>query len=194
MARAETLVTDAYQAWELKEFTTAAELFLNASIVESEEATERSKWAAPDSSVLYRLRAGFCLFEAGQTERALELVKEGINFDWKAARLWGDRRDAEKCHICYILHYANLGDKPRYSLHVELAMKDGERLDTPFPWCVPVKKKAITSALAMEDFDSLSTWVAAVDADARRKDPELGLLCSQSDKAVANKAVNRSGR
>ena len=182
MASADTIADEAYRAWELKEFAAAAELFLEASVVEHEEANRRSKWAAPDSSVLYRLRAGFCLFEDGEHDHALELVKEGLNFDWKAARLWGDRRDAEKCHICHILHFANIGDQAHYSYQVKLAVADGERLQTPFPWCLPVKKQALTAAMAMEDFENLSKWVASVDAKLRLKDPELGLLCTQAER------------
>ena len=186
MASSATIADEAYRSWELQEFATAAELFLKASVEEREAARSRSKWAAPDSSLLYRLRAGLCLFEGREIERAFEILREGIDFDWKAARLWGDRRDAEKCHICYIVHHATSCDKSRYSLHVDLAIKDGERLSMPFPWSVPVKKKAITSALAMDDIDNLSRWVAEIDMKARRGDPELQLLCSLAEKAVAS--------
>lgn len=182
MALAGTIADEAYRAWELKEFATAAELFLRASAVEREEASARAKWAAPDSSILYRLRAGFCLFEDGEHERSLELVKEGMSFDWKAARLWGDRRDAEKCHMCHILHFANLGDLTQYLCHVQLAVADGERLGVPFPWSLPVKKQILTASLAMGDCQNLTRWVAAVDVATRKKDPELGLLCTQAER------------
>jgi tetratricopeptide (TPR) repeat protein len=182
MAHADQIADEAYRAWELNELSTAAELFLNAAAVEREEAMRRTKWSAPDSSVLHRLRAGFCLFEAGEHDRALDLLKEGINFDWKAARLWGDRRDAEKCHVCHILHYASLGDSPRYSHHVKLATADGERLDVPFPWSLPVKRQAITAAMVMEDSENLRKWVASVDPHSRTKQPELGLLCAQVER------------
>lgn len=115
MSQADSIAAQAYASWELKHFSEAADLFLEAARVESEEARGRSKWAAPDSSVLHRLRAGFCLFADGKTERALELVKEGMEFDWKSARIWGDRRDAEKCHICFILHSANVDDRSHYN-------------------------------------------------------------------------------
>lgn len=184
MVKAESIADEAYRAWELKEFSTAAELFLEAAVTEREEANGRSKWASPDSSLLYRLRAGFCLFEDGQHERALELVKQGINFNWKAARLWGDRRDAEKCHMCHILHFANSGNQAQYLKHVALAVADGERLDVPFPWSLPVKKQAITAAMAMNDLPNLSKWVASVDVKTRTKVPELGLLCTQAERKI----------
>lgn len=182
MAKADSIVVEAYQAWELNEFSMAAELFLKASAVEYEEAKGRSKWAAPDSSVLYRLRAGFCLFKDGEQVKALELVKEGMNFDWKAERLWGDRRDAEQCHICHILYFASIGDMVQYSKHVKQAIADGERLEIPFPWSQSAKKQAIIASLAMNDSVNLSKWVTSVDAKSRKRDPELGLLCIQAER------------
>ena len=65
-----------------------------------------------------------------------------------------------------------------------MAVRDGERLSVPFPHAFPVKKQAIMAALAMDDHINLSFWVTSVDARTRREDPELGLLCTQAEKAI----------
>lgn len=51
---------------------------------------------------------------------------------------------------------------------------------------MPVKKQAITAALAMNDHDNLSSWVSNVDAETRQKNPELGLLCRQVENALSS--------
>jgi tetratricopeptide (TPR) repeat protein len=192
MAKADTIVDEAHKLWELQEFAQAACLFLEAAEIEEEEASNRSKFAASNSSISYRLRAGFCLFEEGKIDEALDILKEAIDFDWKSARLWADRRDAEKVHVCYLLTYANRSDVENYKLHADLAVKDGERLQIEFPWSTPVKKKAIMAAIAMEDHAHLSQWLSAMDPKVRKKDPELGLLCSQAEVMVANKTLQRT--
>lgn len=184
---AETAASEAYNAWELKEFAVAAELFLRASPLESEAAKARGKWAAPDQSVLHRLRAGYCLFEDGKLDDALELLKEGLALDWKAMRLWGDRYDAEKCHVRHILYYAMKQDRARYGEHLKLAIDDGARLEIPFPWSVPCQKQFLTAAIALEDCENLTSLLAAIDSKRLRENPELALICRAAENVIAQK-------
>src|SRR6478672_1882136 len=95
MSNIDDHVSQAHAAWDLFELERAAELFEAAADAEIVAASKRGPFALPDQSFLHRVRAAVCRWDLGDFARGRAVLLEALSFDWKAARLWGDRRDTE---------------------------------------------------------------------------------------------------
>jgi tetratricopeptide (TPR) repeat protein len=87
-----TLMDAAYLLWD-REPAKAARLFEAAA-----EKIRELKGGAPGTVGPWfneQLRAALCFFEAGEVERARPVLEAALDFDWKAAGIWQDRRMTE---------------------------------------------------------------------------------------------------
>lgn len=185
----QNIVDSAYQAWELLEQEQAAELFLMASAIEEELAKGQSKYAAPSKAFNYEIRAGLCLFEAGKVEDARPILEKAINFDWRAARLWGDRRTTEKAITCLLLDLADTGKKNEFGNLFDLGIDKGEDLKYPFPTISSNQKKLITACIELGDRKRCKVVINHISEEYLKKDKELKLLKSQAEKFVVSSGI-----
>jgi hypothetical protein len=130
------LASEAHIQWDLLEYAAAADLFLQAAEIESADAKRRSKWAAPDRWFLLRMQAAFCQWSNGDFDVARPTLLEALDFDWRAARLWGDRHFGEKAFASLLLEIAATNDAARFTQLWDWATKRGEELQYPFPTAI----------------------------------------------------------
>jgi hypothetical protein len=179
MANADNIASDAHAAWELKQFDEAAMLFLAAARVEAEEARTRGPWARPDSSLLYAARAAFCLWEGGRTEDARPMLETVARLDFKALRMWGDRRDASTAFTYLLLESAAAGERSRFGELWREATDRCRSIDVVFPYARPQKRMLIAACIEMGHVAGVRQIVAGLDRESLT-DPELKLAADRA--------------
>lgn len=184
MSEADMLADEAYREWELLEYERAAFLFFLAAAAEEKAAAGRHKWAAPNQAILHELRGGYCLWESGDRARAAEYLEKVRGFDWKEARLWGDRRDFDKAYTYLLLTRAASGDKKAFAALFKEAVRVGEELDSPFSSVIPNQKKLLLGCLELDYAEGLETILSNVESSYIEKDAELQLVVSQAQKRL----------
>jgi hypothetical protein len=177
----QALENRAYASWELGELLEAAELFFAAERLESELASTRGPFAKANRSILHKARGAYCLWDAGEFERARPILYEVALFDWKQGRLWGDRHDAEKAYSRLVLEAAASGNEDSFSALWVAASARGRELDYPFPTIVPVQKKLLAAALALKRKDVCRDILANLNAKLLAKHHDLQLLKAQAE-------------
>ena len=185
-ADAEQLASQAYATWELLEYADAARLFLAAADAEALEASHRSKWASPDSSFLYRVRAAFCQWLDGQFADAQEVLTEATTFDWKAARLWADRRDTEKAFAYLLANLASDGEADRFAELWNQATCRMEELQFRFPSIVPMQKLMLVSCVNLKFWLGCRQTIENLNPRLLKRNPELQMLKEQVENALEN--------
>ena len=180
MSDIETLADQAYSAWELRELAQAAEYFLQAAELEAQAAAGRSKWASPDYSFSYRIRAAFCLWENGDFDRARATLQEATRFDWKGSRLWADRYDGEKAFACLLEELAAANDRAGFQQLWRQATDRGNELKLPFPSIIPVQKKMLAACTALQYREGAQQVIGNISAESLAKDHELRILLQQA--------------
>jgi tetratricopeptide (TPR) repeat protein len=182
MVLADEKANEAYCAWELKEYEIAIEAFLEAANLERDEAMQRSKWAAPDGSFLYELRAGFCMWEMGKIESAKPFLEKVRGFDWKGNRLWGDRWDSDTAYTYLLLPLATAQNKKMFNELFLEACENGEKIQLPFSSVIPNQKKLIWACLDLKERGCIKKIIDNVRNESLQKDQELKLSYSQAQK------------
>jgi hypothetical protein len=174
------LEDDAYASWEAGEYLHAAELFFAADRLEREAASTRSRFAVADRSVLYRARAAYCLWDAGEFERARPVLWEVSLFDWKAGGLWADRHDSEKAYSRLVLEAAVKEDRKRFEELWAAATARGSELAWPFPSIVPEQKKLLAAAMALGKKDACRQVLDRINPKLLAKHHDLQILRKQA--------------
>lgn len=181
MLPVDDLVTQAYAAWDLLELERAAELFEAAAVAESDAASKRGPFALPDHSFVYRLRAAVCLWDLGSFEAARKTLLEALVFDWKTARLWGDRRDTEMAFVRLLMEKAANADRTGFIALWKSASNKGEQLAVPFPFVIPHQKQLLRACVNLDFKDGCRQIRSRIDPKRLRADHELQMLVGQSD-------------
>ncbi|MBI1891275.1 MAG: hypothetical protein HYS18_11545 [Burkholderiales bacterium] len=181
MATLEQIESEAYSAWELRDYDLAAELFFKAELLEKEVASKRGPFSKPDSSFLYRARGAFCLWDGGNFDAARPLLIEITKFDWKNAKLWSDRHSTEKAYARLLSEVAATKNRDGFKLLWQSATARGEELSYPFPTIVPHQKQFIHTAIAFGLPDICKQILGRLDPKFIKKDHELQLLKSQAE-------------
>ena len=171
----------AYACWELGEFLEAADLFFQAGCLESELASARGSFAKPDQSILQKARGAYCLWDAGEFERARPILREVTLFDWQKGRLWADRHDSEKAYSRLILEAAASGNEDQFAELWTAASARGQELAYPFPTIVPEQKKLLAAALALKRKDVCLEILANLNPKMLAKHHDLQLLAAQAE-------------
>jgi tetratricopeptide (TPR) repeat protein len=159
---AEQLAHKAYRLWEAGECLQAAELFLQAAAKEQ-----------PDEAITERARAGFCLAEAGQWERARPLLQETAEFDWQAAGDWNDRGDSETAYAWLLLDAAAREDRAGFRELWGRAVRRGEALDFQFPSIRPLQERLLRACVDLTLRDECAQLIAAVNRSYKRVPAKL---------------------
>jgi tetratricopeptide (TPR) repeat protein len=163
---AEQLSHKAYRLWDAGESLQAAELFLQAADKQQ-----------PDAAITERARAGFCLAEAGQWDRARPLLQETAEFDWRAAGLWNDRYDSEKAYAWLLLDAAARQDRAGFRDLWERAVRRGDALELEFPSIRPHQERLLRASVDLALPEACAHLIAAVNQSYKRIPTELkGLL------------------
>lgn len=163
---AEQLSHKAYRLWEAGECARAAELFLQAADQEQ-----------PASAITERARAGFCLAEAGQWDRARPLLHETAEFDWRTGGNWNDRYDSEKAYTWLLLEAAARRDKAGFRELWERAVRRGKALELEFPTIRPGQERLLRACVDLALREECAHLIAAVNRSYKRVPAELkGLL------------------
>ena len=68
----------------------------------------------PAQSFSHRVRAALCLCECGRIDDARTILNAALDFDWRAARRWGDRHDTEKCFAALLMNLAARGESKEF--------------------------------------------------------------------------------
>ena len=176
----DSLVTEAHDCWELGDHAQAAALFFEAARLESEAAAKRGAFAKADQSFLYRARAAYCLWDAGQFDKARPILTEVTSFDWKRAGLWADRHDTEKAFSRLILEAAAAADLRGFSELWHTATARCGEINWLFPKIVPNQKKLLQAAMALGQTDACRQILERIDAKFLSKDHELQVLRMQA--------------
>jgi hypothetical protein len=150
--------------------------------LEREAASKRSQFAAADRSILYRARAAYCLWDAGEFDRARPILKEITTFDWKGGRLWADRHDTEKAYSRLILEAAVAQDLDRVESLWGAAVSRCSSLAWDFPKIVTEQKKLLAAAIAMQHKNICRYIVERLDARLLSKHHDLQLLRTQAER------------
>jgi hypothetical protein len=179
MSQADDITRSAHAAWELKEFDEAARLFLIAAQVEADAARTRGPWAAPDRSLLHAARSAFCLWEGGRNAEARPTLETIARLDFKALRLWGDRRDASHAFTCLLLDAAAAGESARYAELWQEAVDRCRLLELTFPFARPHKRMLIAACIEMGHKTGVRQILEGIDREAL-KDPELKLAAERA--------------
>jgi tetratricopeptide (TPR) repeat protein len=182
MSRIDDLVSQAHAAWDLFELERAAKLFEAAAVAEKEAAAQRAPFARPDQSFLYRLRAALCLWDLGCHEQARNILLEAVAFDWKTARLWGDRRDTERAFARLLMEKAAAGDRDGFIDLWQLASRRGAELNVPFPLVIPHEKQLLRACVSLEFEDGCLQIMERIDPKRLKADHELQMLKAQAER------------
>ena len=182
MSDADDVAREAYAAWELHEYEQAADLFYHAAELEREAASRRGPDAAPDQSFLHRFRAGLCLWELGRFDQARPVLLEATAFDYKAARLWGDRHDAEKSFARLLMECAARSDRERFAALWRQATARGDQLSFPFPSIIPHQKQLLVASMSLNFREGCEQVLRQLDREAVRRDNELSVLKAQAER------------
>jgi len=182
MHQIDDVASQAYTAWDLFEFERAAELFELAATLEKEAATERGPFAQPDQSFLFRLRGALCHWDSGSFERARKTLLDALVFDWKAARLWGDRRDTEKAFTRLLMERASASDHVGFVSLWQLATGRGEELNLPFPFVVPHQKQLLRACVSLGFHQGCRQIIERIDPKRLKVDHELQMLKAEADR------------
>jgi hypothetical protein len=180
MSPIQELLSQAHAAWDLFELERAAELFETAAEAESVAAGNRSAFALPDQSFLYRVRAAICRWDAGEFERARGVLLEALSFDWKAARLWGDRRDTEWAFTRLLLERAATGDRDSFVALWKVATARGDELSVPFPTVIPHQKRLLRACACIAYQEGIQQIIARIDPKRLPADHELQMLVADA--------------
>jgi tetratricopeptide (TPR) repeat protein len=175
----------AYAAWDLRLFDEAAALFAEAANLERGAASKRNRWAAPDQSVLYEGRQGFCLWEGGRHEEARPLLEKLTRVDWEATRLWGDRRDAAKAYAYLLLDLAAASDRDAFVQVWREATEKCRVIQMEFPFAHPQQRMLIAACIEMNYPDGCRQILIGMDNEAD-KDPELHLAARRARRFLSN--------
>lgn len=165
---AKTVAARAHRTWESGDAAGAASLFLEAARLEEQAAAARSRWAAPDQSMNYLVRAGRCFFESGDYASAIPLLERAIAFDWRAARLWADRHTTEWAFVCLLEDCARRADFSGFQALWERALQRGEELEFPFPTIHPLQERLLEICLVHRLLHYLPRIVAMIEARESR--------------------------
>jgi hypothetical protein len=182
MSNVDDLVSQARAAWELFELERAAELFEAAAEAEAVAASKRGPFALPDQSFPHRVRAAVCRWDLGEFERARKVLLEALSFDWKAARIWGDRRDTEMAFTRLLMEKAAAGDRSGFVALWELATARGDELDVPFPFLIPHQKQLLRACARLAFLEGTRQIIARIDPKRLKADHELQMLVSEADR------------
>lgn len=183
----EALVAEAHACWEIGDLIQAASLFLAADALEREWAVARNSFALPDRGILFRGRAAFCFWDAGEFEKARPLLHEVIGFDWKGARMWADRRDTEKAYARLVLEAAAKDEPYRFEELWAAATSRGKDLESPFPSIIPEQKKLLAAALTLKNKSICQQILGLLNPKLLAKHHDLQLLRRQAE-ALCNEA------
>ena len=180
---ADEIASQAYEAWELLELDRASELFSKAAKLESSAAQARVTFASPDRSFLYELRSAICAWDSGERDCSRTTLLQALTFDWKGARMWGDRRDTEMAFVRLLLEQSILGHVSEFIALWKLATARGEELSVPFPFTTPHQKKLLIACRELKFVDGCRQVVSRIDPKRLKTDHELQLLVrsTQSD-------------
>ena len=137
-----------------------------------------------EQTLCYELRAAFCLWESGDRGRAAEYLEKMRGFDWKAARLWANRRDSDRAYTYLLLTQAISGDRHGFIKLFEEAVENGKALDNPFSSVLPNQKKLITACIEMNYAEGLKTVLDNIQPDHAAEDAELQILVAQGRRHV----------
>ncbi len=178
------LQSRAYAAWELHAYAEAAELFLSAAEAETDASKERPKWGTPDQTFLFRIRAAFCYWLDGQFEIAEPTLVEATTYDWKAARLWADRRDTEKAFAYLLANLATDGEPKRFSEMWRTASDRMLELEFPFPSIVPIQKLMLVSCLNLKFWQGCRQTIDHLNPKLVKQNLELLMLKQEVERAI----------
>ena len=181
MAIADDVAGEAHAAWELQEYEQAAELFSRAAGLERDAASRRGPYAAPDQSFLHRFRAALCLWELGRFDEARPVLLEATEFDYKAATLWADRRDAEWAFARLIMERAASNDCDGFTRLWLRATTRGEELSFPFPSIITHQKQLLTASMSLGCRACCEQILGQLNATLVRRDNELKVLKAQAE-------------
>lgn len=181
MLPVDDLATQAYAAWDLLEYERAAELFEAAAVAEADAASKRGPFASPDHSFVYRLRAAVCFWDLGRFEAARKTLLEALVFDWKTARLWGDRRDTEMAFVRLLMEKAANNDRSGFIALWKLATDKGEQSAVPFPFVILHQKQLLRACVNLDFKDGCRQIKLRIDPKRLKADHELQLLVGQSE-------------
>jgi hypothetical protein len=181
MLPVDDLVTQAYAAWDLLELERAAEFFDSAAVAEADAASKRGPFALPDHSFVYRLRSAVCLWDLGRFDAARKTLLEALVFDWKTARLWGDRRDTEMAFVRLLMEKAANADRSGFIALWKLATDKGEQLAVPFPFVIPHQKQLLRACVILDFKDGCRQIRSRIDPKRLKADHELQMLVGQSE-------------
>src|SRR5581483_708075 len=145
-------------------------------------------WAAPDRSLLHAARAAFCLWEGGRNEEARPTLETVARLDFKALRLWGDRRDASRAFTYLLLDAAASSEAARFNQLWQEATERCRLLELTFPFARPHKRMLIAACIEMGHAGGVRQILEGLDQEAL-KDPELKLSAER-----AKRFLNRDGR
>lgn len=182
MSNIDDLVSQAHAAWDLLELERAAELFEAAAEAEAAAASNRGPFALPDQSFLHRLRGAVCRWDLGEFERARKVLLAALSFDYKGARLWGDRRDAEKAFTRLLMEKAAAGDRSGFVALWKLATARGDELSVPFPSVIPHQKQLLRACASLAFPEGTRQIVARIDPKRLKADHELQMLVTQAER------------
>ena len=180
MSQADDLATQAYAAWELIELEQAADLFEAAAEAEAHAASNRGPFALPDQSFLHRLRGALCRWDSGDFERARKVLLAALSFDYKGARLWGDRMDAEKAFTRLLMEKAVTGDRVGFIALWKAATVRGDELSMPFPTAVPHQKRLLCACASLSFTEGWKQIAERIDPKHLAADHELQMLIAQT--------------
>jgi len=137
---AEHLENRAYRLWDADQPAAAAELF---------EAAARQRLVEGRTGEFnFELRAALCWAQAGEEERALDVLERAMTYDWAAAGIWNDRATSEKAAMVLLRRAARSG-VPEFRREWDRAVANGDRLDWPFPSIHPLQEELLDLTLRL---------------------------------------------
>jgi|GEM_PF-891595 len=167
-ATSEQAATVAHQAADRDKPHVAAALFLEAASLATKEAAGRNKWAAPDQTMNYVVRAGSNFAAAGDLSRATPLLRQAIDFDWKAGRLWGDRHTVQWAYMCFLRDHAQRKEWEAFLSCWREAGARCEELEMEFPFIHPFQEELLDLCLEEKLMEPLPALVRGINERTKR--------------------------
>ena len=172
-ATADQLASLAYKASDRDQHKLAAEYFLKAAELETEAASHRNPLAKPDSTMNHLVRAGTHFAEAGEFSRAYPFLRQAIEFDWKAGRLWGDRHVVEWAFVAILRQCATLQNWNDFRATWEEAVARSAQLEMSFPSIYPFQEELLTVCIDNRILDLLPNVINAIERRDSRINRDL---------------------